>query len=549
MSAGRNAGWLILFQHILWFKRSIERKFAVPLWFRMSGHCTSLSPSPHSSPLKGEDISSLLDKCSKFFLVVAAGVVEAFSAPSRSGVIAVLFFLSGCASVRLNAGFDDVRAAVEERGALKIFWNNGTDLDKEATEKVGFLLKDKLTVDEAVQVALLNNRDLQALYSELGIAQADLVQAGLLRNPVFDAAVLFPASGGGKPDLELSAVMNFLDIFYVPLRKRVAAARFEEVKSRVTGLVLDLAARVRTALYLHQANGQMVELRQTIVQALAASLELARRLHEAGNITDLDFARERALLESSKLALRSAEVAVRQSREELNILMGLWGKQTEWQTDQRLPGIPEQPIATEDLERVALTRSVDLLNARQRIMVAGNQLGFNRWTALLPEMHAGPLGEREEGSWDVGPTLEFPIPLFDQGQAPIGRSLAELRRAQQEYYSMAVRIRATARAVQDRLDGARDRALYYRDILLPLRERIVNEAQLQYNAMQLSPFQLLRAREQQIETAVAYIEALRDYWLARGDAGQILSGRLPASVAVPTGGMGGPTNMNGREGH
>ncbi|MGH7927405.1 MAG: TolC family protein, partial [Candidatus Binatia bacterium] len=96
---------------------------------------------------------------------------------------------------------------------------------------------------------------------------------------------------------------------------------------------------------------------------------------------------------------------------------------------------------------------------------------------------------------------------------------------------------------------ARDRALYYRDILLPLRERIVNEAQLQYNAMQLGPLQLLRAREQQIETAVAYIEALREYWLARGDIGQILAGRLPSSLASPARGTGGQNGMREREEH
>jgi cobalt-zinc-cadmium efflux system outer membrane protein len=192
---------------------------------------------------------------------------------------------------------------------------------------------------------------------------------------------------------------------------------------------------------------------------------------------------------------------------------------------------------------------VDLLNARQRILLAGSQLGFNRWTALVPELHAGPLGEREEGSWELGPTLEFPIPLFDQGQARIGRAVAELRRSQQEYYALAVRIRSVARVLQDRFEGARDRALYYRDILLPLRERIVNEAQLQYNAMQLGPFQLLRAKEQQIETAVAYIEALREYWLARGDIGQILTGRLPPLNGVPTRGSTGQTGMRETKGH
>lgn len=460
----------------------------------------------------------------------------------------VLIFAGGCTTVSLNAGFSDVSVQVEQRGAGKIFWNSGTELDKEATEKIRVLLKHRLTADEAVQIALLNNRDLQALYSELGVAQADLVQAGLLNNPIFDAAIKFP-NAGGRSNLELSAVWNFLDVFYLPLRKRVAAARFEEAKLRVTGAVLDFAAQVRRAFYIHQANEQLLELRQTIVKALAAALEVSRRLNEAGNITDLDFARDRALAEASKLALRSAEVAVRQSREQLNDLMGLWGADTEWQTAGRLPEIPAEAVRTNDLERLSLERSLDLLHARQRIVAAGEQLGFNRTTALVPELHAGPFGEREEDGWFVGPTFEFPIPIFDQGQARIGRAAADLRRAQQEYYALAVRIRSTARAVRDRMEGARDRALYYRDILLPLQERIVNESQLQYNAMQLGPIQLLRAREQQIETAVAYVESLRDYWLARGDLGQILNGRLPKANGVPAAPSGGPIKMNGREGH
>lgn len=461
---------------------------------------------------------------------------------------ALLIFTNGCTTLSLNAGFSDVSTGVEERGAGKIFWNSGTELDKEAGEKVRSLLKIPLTVDEAVQIALLNNRELQALYSDLGVAQADLVQAGLLNNPIFDAAIKFPNSGG-RANLELSAVWNFLDIFYLPLRKRVAEARFEEAKLRVSGAVLDFSAHVRGAFYTHQANEQILELRRTIVKALGASLEVSRRLSEAGNITDLDFARDRALAEAGKLALRSAEVAVRQSHEQLNDLMGLWGKDTEWQTDGRLPDIPAQAIRTDDLERVALIRSVDLLHARQRIVVAGEQLGFNKTTALIPELHVGPLGEREEGGWLVGPTLEFPIPIFDQGQARVGRAVAELRRAQQEYYALAIRIRSVTRAVRDRVEGVRDRALYYRDILLPLQERIVNETQLQYNAMQLGPIQLLRAREQQIETAVAYIEALRDYWLEQGDLGQILNGRLPKSNGVQRTHSGERMKMNDREGH
>jgi cobalt-zinc-cadmium efflux system outer membrane protein len=459
-------------------------------------------------------------------------------------LIALLVFLSGCTTVSLNAGFAEIGALVEKRNAIKIFWNGGTELDREAAEKVRSLLKGRLTPDEVVQIALLNNRDLQAIYSDLGVAQADLVQAGLLSNPIFNAGVFFPVSGG-KPDLELNVVMNFLDLFYRPLRERVAAAQFEETKLRVTGSVLDFAAQVRAAFYAHQANEQMLEMRQTILQSLMASYEVTRRLHEAGNITDLELNRERALAEAAKLDLRSAEMAERQSREQLNDLMGIWANDTEWQTDRRLPDIPAQPMPVEGLERTALAQSIDLSNARQRIVVAGEQLGLDRATALVSESHFGVLGERDEGAWKVGPVLEFPVPLFDQGQARIGRAVAELRRAQQEYYAMAVRIRSAARALRDQIQGARDRALYYRDIMLPLQERIVNEAQLHYNAMQIGPVQLLRAREQQIETAVAYVEALRDYWLARTDLGQILSGRLPGANGAQVG-RGGEQMKGGR---
>jgi cobalt-zinc-cadmium efflux system outer membrane protein len=378
-----------------------------------------------------------------------------------------------------------------------------------------------------IQVALLHNRNLQALYADLGVAQADLVQAGLLRNPVFDGKVRVPVSGGPVA-LELNAALDFLDIFFIPLRKRVAAARFEEAKLQVMGAVLDFAAVVRGAFYRHQANEQMLDLLRTIGQALTIALEVAQRLHDAGNITDLDLARERALLEEAKLQLRSAESAARQSREQLNTLMGLWGAQTTWRIDRRLPDLPTQPTPFATLERRALQQSLDLASARQRVIIAGEQLGATRATALLPEASLGGGGERAEGVWEVGPVFEFPIPLFDQGQARVGQAATELRRAQQEYYALGVQLRSTVRTVYERLQGAEDRALYYRDILLPLRERIVNETQLHYNAMQLGVFDLVRAREQQIQAAIAYIETLLDYWLARTDLDHLLSGRLPS---------------------
>lgn len=455
--------------------------------------------------------------------------------------LVTLGVLSGCATFDPQAGFSDVRDTVKARRNLRVVWNQGTDLDAQVAQDVRDLLATELTPDAAVQVALLNNRDLQAMYAGMGVAQADLVQAGLLENPIFDLEAIFPLAGG-EPELELGIAMGFLNIFYMPLRKRVANARFEAAKLQVTGAVLDFAATVRAAFYRHQANAQMRELQQSIVRGLIAALDVAQRLREAGNITDLELVRQRALTEEARLQLASAEMAVSQSREALNTMMGLWGQETGWKAEVRLPPLPEEKAAVADIEQLALQNSLELARAKQQMIVAGEQLGFTKAMALVPHADIGAKAERKEGKWEaVGPTIEFPIPLFDQGQAQVGRNTTELRQAQQAYYALAVRIRATARTTRNRLQGARARASFYRDIMLPLRERIVNETQLHYNAMQMGVFDLLQAQERQIQAAGAYIESLLNYWLARTDLEHLISGGLPGdggmqlSLVRPTG--------------
>ena len=467
------------------------------------------------------------------------------NAPTMWMIAVVLVAGTGCATVDLNAGFSDVSTKVEERAAAKISSNPGLELDAESAARLQSLLQRKFTAEEAVQIAVLNSRALQALYSDLGVAQADLVQAGLFRNPVLDGTILFHLAPI-RPDLQFGVVFGLLDALYVPLRKRVAAAQFEEAKLRVTGAVLDFVLDVRHAYYAHQANEQTLELRTTVVQSLDASFEASRRLHAAGNITDLDLARDRAALARSKLDLRAAEVAVRQSRERLNHLLGLSGSQTEWDIERRLADIPADSVPTTDVERTAVARSIDLGHARQRIVVAGQQLGYDRATALIPSTEIGASAEKESDEpWGIGPSVSIPLPIFDQGQARVARGVAELRRAQHEYYGLGVRIRAAARALVARMHGAAERALYFRDIVLPLQERIVSEAQLQYNAMQLGIFELLRERQHQIESGVEYVEALREYWSARTDLLHLLSGRLPAADEARPGRTNGKANTKG----
>ncbi|HET8701685.1 MAG TPA: TolC family protein, partial [Nitrococcus sp.] len=432
---------------------------------------------------------------------------------------------AGCASVPQDAGFSDVKSAVAERTGQRVHWNQGSQNDAAVQAAVRAMLKHALTADEAAQIALLNNRRLQAIYEDLSLTQANLVQAGLLSNPVFNAAIGFPVSSGAL-DLNFSIVQDFLSILYRPLRKAIARAEFEGAKQRVTEAVIELAAQVRSQFYHVQADHQRLEFLQRVVTATAASAEAARRLHEAGNITDLDLSREQALHQESRLALATAQTRLVQDRERLNALMGVWGEDTRWNVTPRLPEIPPKLPTGTDLEQRAIKASLVLGATRKKIEAAAGQLGFADATALIPSLEPGVDSQRDEGEWDVGPSLTVSIPFFNQGQARLAVARAQLRRARQTYWAEAVEIRAVVRTLRQTTLSARSRALYVQGVLLPLYTRIVNRTQLQYNAMQIGLFQLLLAKQRQIDAGLRYIDTLRDYWLARTALAQTLSGGL-----------------------
>ncbi len=434
--------------------------------------------------------------------------------------------LAACVAVPQDGQFADVAAVVEERLDKQVEWTQGTEETEAAQAAVADLLSKDLTVDSAVQIALLNNRLLQAIYSDLGIAQAALIQAGLLRNPIFDAVVRFPEEGS-HVNLDLGVVFEFLDILLIPLRQQVAESELEFVKLRVTGEVIDVATETRLAFHRLQAQQQLVGLFQQVDASSAASLEAAQTLHDAGNITDLDLANERFLNAQAKLGLAEAETLVVAERERLNVLMGLWGTDTTWRMKRRLSNIPRTELDLDTVEGKAIANSIDLALARQNLMTLGRRYGVTQVTSVIPELELGAEAERDERVWAIGPAIALPIPFFDQGQAQRAGARAAIVKAQDEYAALAIRIRSAARMERVRLLRARERVLYYRNVILPLTKEILEQTLLEYNAMQIGVFRLVDAKEQQITAGQRYIEALRDYWIARVRLEQLLDGRLP----------------------
>lgn len=439
--------------------------------------------------------------------------------------------VTGCASVSPKGSFDAVSAVVAARGGARIHWDQGTAADEQVRAHVHDLVMGTLTPDGAVEVALLRNQGLVATYEELSVGQADLVQAGLLRNPSFGARVRFPTSGpGGFIETEFSLVQNFLDLFTLPLRKRVAAAQLNAAKARVGSAVLELTAQVRQSVVSLQAAQATVEIRTLVLEAQGAASELRARQRAAGNVGELDAIQEQSFFEQGKLELARAELQAVEQREQMNRLLGLWGPDSaSWKVESRLPDVPAQDPSLDQVEALAIGRRLDLLAIRSEEQALEQAASLGGLTRVLPALQAGvSIAHDAEGTSVIGPELSVELPIFDQGQARAARLLAQIRQARARQAALAVNIRAEVRTLRSRLITMHSAAEQYRTVLLPLRERAVKESQLRYNAMLLGVFQLLQARRDQIEAYRDYLDTVRDYWITRAELERATGGSLDA---------------------
>jgi cobalt-zinc-cadmium efflux system outer membrane protein len=420
-----------------------------------------------------------------------------------------------------------VNKLVVARTGHEVHWSH-LGGESEAQKATREALAKPLTAETAVQVALLNSADLQAAFEEVGVARGDLISAWRIPNPTAEAAVRFHDEG--SPALDFSLTEDLSELIFLPLRVGVANAELDAAKLEVAGKAMDLVFQVRSAFYRYLADQQIVDLRGTVLKALEASATTARALHDAGNITDLDLANEQVLYDEARVNLASAQTNISASRQQLSSLLGLWGRSDTWKAESRLAEPGDVPL--NDLESRAVQSSIDLRAIRHRYTAAAKRANLERATGLLPELKAGIGVEREDDEWSYGPLAEVEVPLFYQGQGEVARARAEMRRQGQLLRARGVQVRAAARTAAVRVAATRDRANYFKNVLLPARQRILNQTQLQFNAMNLSVFQLLLAKRDQVETARLYVEALRDYWLARAEAEQLRSGRLTPGTAV-----------------
>jgi outer membrane protein TolC len=438
-------------------------------------------------------------------------------------LVTVVSLLAGCATFSKDGGFDEVATLAKERLGKELRWPRAPAERAALDQQVAALLASPLTVDDAVQIALLNNRGLQAAIFELGISEADLVQAGRLPNPGFSIGRF---RRGDELEIERGIHFNLARLLALPLLAEVEGRRFVATQRVVAGEVLSLAAQTRRAYYQALAAAETVRYARQVREAAHAGAELARRMAQAGNWNKLQQAREHGFYADAQLSLARAEQAYGGAREHLTRLLGLWGSQTEFLLPERLPDLPKEALGIPMIEQQAMRERLDLQAARHATQQLAANLGLTRSTRFINVFELGlERNSSNEKPVERGYEIRFELPLFDWGGARVAKAEAIYMQAVNRAYEMAVNARSEVRAAYLGYRSAYDIARHYRDEIVPAKKRISDENLLRYNGMLIGVFDLLADARAQIVSVSGYIDALRDFWLAQADLDAALIGK------------------------
>lgn len=441
-------------------------------------------------------------------------------------IAASILFLGGCASFSADGGFSSAQSLTKDRIGQEIKWVKNDEDAASVAKTIEPLLAKPLSVDDALKIALLNNRGLQANYAELGIAEANLVQAGRISNPTFSFGRL---RRGDEVEIDRSLMLPVMSLLTMPFVKKIEGRRFEQAQLRAASDALAVADATRRAYFSAVAAQETVKYMQQVKESAEASAELARKMTAVGNWSRLDQSREQGFYADTTVQLARALQSHVTEREKLTRLMGLWGTRTNFKLPDRLPALPKMPEEINDAEALAMQNRLDILMAKRELAGLSDSLGLTKATRFVNILDVGFM----HNSYQDAPTSEngfeisLEIPLFDWGGAKVSKAEATYMQAVNRSAEMAINARSEVRQSYAAYRTAYDVAKHYRDEIVPLKKRISDEQMLRYNGMLISVFTLLADAREQVTSVNDSIEALRDYWIAESALKMAQTGRSP----------------------
>jgi outer membrane protein TolC len=454
--------------------------------------------------------------------------------PQRSLLAATVLalLLTGCATFSKDGGLDAVSTKTRERTGQAVRFTKPTADASLTSDAVNQLLAKPLTPDSAVQIALLNNKGLQAALAELGVAEADLVQAGRMRNPGFSFGRM---RGGEDVEIERSVMFDLVGLLTIPIRSGIEQRRFEQAKLQAASQAVQLAAETRRAYFNAVAAQQAVQYMGQVQTAAEAGAELSRRLAKVGNVSKLDQTREQVFYADATAQVARARHNATATREQLTRLLGLWGADAAYKLPDRLPDLPKAPNEMANVEQLAMAQRLDVQMAKYDAEATASALGLTKATGFINVFDAGYTNKSETGNPRAnGYEIALELPIFDWGGARTAKAEAMYMQSVHRAADVAIRARSQVREAYSAYRTTYDLAKHYQDEVVPLRKKISDEVLLRYNGMLASVFELLADAREQVGSVNSAIEAQRDFWIAETDLQAAINGTGSSAVQIRT---------------
>lgn len=466
-----------------------------------------------------------------------------------AATLALPLILSGCVTATeysaKGAGFTSVSLKTSEATGKQTVWvQNGQDAQAVKARVKTLMAKKTIDVETAVQVALLNNKGLQAAYADLGDSAADAWQSTMLTNPTVGIGL----TGIGTPGLEAYKAIegviatNILALATHSRNVAIADAGFRKAQLAAALRTLQLAAETRRAWITAVAAWENVaQLAQAQTAADAAS-ELAKKLGEAGSLPKGGQAREHVFYAELTGQVAKARLEARLAKEDLTRLMGLWGADIDYQVPNRLPQLPKSILKRDLIEAEALQRRVDLQMAKLDLSATAKSSDLTKATRFVTDLEIltgfeteRELEDGEKAKETTGNVeLEFVIPIFDSGEARLRKAELAYMRTANLLAEKAVNVRSEARSAYQAYRSNYDIARHYRNSVVPLRTKIEEESLLTYNGMITNTFELLADSREKVNSVVLAVNAKRDFWLAEANLAPAIYGGGSGAAAAET---------------
>ncbi|MCH8851312.1 MAG: TolC family protein [Planctomycetes bacterium] len=470
----------------------------------------------------------------------------------------------GCVTVDPQQDYEQAGKIIAERTGVEHIYDPAAE--ELAQSKIEQLLVDGLTVDEAVQVALLNNRGFQTVFNEIGVSRAEVVQSGLVSNPSLGLSLRFP-EGGGRSNLTLTFAQQLVDLWQIPVRKRIAQAQLERTILTVARQAVTLAAEVETLYYRLVALLQAAKLTAEDLKLAERLLALARGRFEAGDTGKLDVNLARASVFNVRQQAIILRGGVRAARSDLARALGLARWDRPWTLADEFPTGPTAPQNEAVLLDLAMRQRLDVQAAAMQVRAAEDNIrrqileifpnvtlgveyerlerralpGRNipadtaRASARSGQLTAPDIQTRGERRIQrrqiidslLGPTLDITLPIWHQNQAQIAKARFAATQRRKEFEDLLDVVAQDVQKAAAAADSAAELATFFHDQSLPLARENVEAARRAYQAGQQSIIALMNAQKTLIAQRAEYVNAQRDSATALASLRRAVGGKLP----------------------